>query len=68
MYRIVKKERGFVVEVMKTKSNLFRTKTFWTHFISVAGIESEPWYFKKTESAMEALLFRIKCDTIGNSF
>ena len=68
MYRIIKKERGFVVEIRKTKSNLFRTKTFWTHFISVAGIESMPWHFSTKDYALDALLFKIKCDTLENSY
>lgn len=63
-YRIKKYEKGFVVEVQKT--NWYGRK-YWTHFISVAGIRSEPWFHSSYEYAEMNLLNKIKCQTIRNS-
>lgn len=64
--RIQKYKRGWIVEVQKEKGFLFKTK-YWTHFISVAGIDSMPWYFKTREYAEMEMLNKIKWDTINNS-
>lgn len=64
--RIRKYRKGWVVEIQKTKGFIFKTK-YWIHFISVAGIESMPWYFHSEESAMREMLNKIKWDTIRNS-
>jgi len=66
-FRIKKHTGGFVVEIQKPKRFLFITKTYWTHFISVAGIDNLPWYYSTKNFAMEGLLFKIKCETIENS-
>jgi hypothetical protein len=63
-YRIKKYEKGFVVEVQKT--NWYGRK-YWTHFISVAGISSEPWFHSSYEYAEMNLLNEIKWQTIRNS-
>lgn len=55
---------GFVVEVEKKK---WYGKVYWTHFISVAGISSKPWYYSTYKYALDGLLFKVKCDTITNS-
>ena len=63
-YRIKKHEKGFVVEVQKTK---WYGRKYWTHFISVAGINSEPWFHSSYEYAEMNLLNKIKWQTIENS-
>ena len=63
-YRIKKYEKGFVVEVQKTT---WHGKKYWTHFISVAGISSEPWFHSSYEYAEMNLLNEIKWQTIRNS-
>lgn len=63
-YRIIKKPLGYVVEVEKTK---WHGKKYWTHFISVAGIENQPWHHETYEFAEMNLLDKIKWDTIDNS-
>lgn len=64
--RIKKYPRGWVVEIQKEKGFLFKTK-YWTHFISVAGIESMPWYFQSREFAEKEMLFKIRWQTLDNS-
>lgn len=66
-FRIKEYPRGFVVEVKKRYSNWFITKYRWTHFISVAGIEDEPWYHSSYKYAEMNLLDKIKWDTQSNS-
>jgi len=55
---------GYVVEVKKKK---WHGKEYWTHFISVSGISSKPWYYSSYRVALDGLLFKVKCDTIDNS-
>jgi len=63
-FRIKKYPKGCVVEIQKTK---WYGKKYWTHFISVAGIESIPWHHSTPEFAMDSLLYEIKTQTIRNS-
>lgn len=68
-YRIIKHFNGvrclgFVVEVKKQK---WYGKEYWTHFISVAGIESKPWYYNNYKNAQDGLIFKVTCDTVKNS-
>ena len=49
MFRIQEYTKGWVVEVQKQK---WYGKKYWTHFVSVAGIESEPWYYTTLDFAM----------------
>lgn len=49
MFRIQEYTKGWVVEVQKQK---WYGKKYWTHFVSVAGIESEPWYYSTLDFAM----------------
>ena len=65
-FRIRKYPRGFVVEIQREKGWLFKKK-YWTHYISVAGIESMPWYFKQRDSALAELLLKVKYETLENS-
>ena len=63
-YRIKEYEKGFVVEVELKK---WYGKKYWTHFISVAGINHLPWYHSTYEYAEMNLLNKIKWDTFKNS-
>lgn len=49
MFRIQEYTKGWVVEVQKQK---WYGKKYWTHFVSVAGIKSEPWYYSTLDFAM----------------
>ncbi len=63
-YRIKKYNKGFVVEVQKTK---WYGKKYWVHFISVAGISSMPWFHSSYEYAEMNLVNEIKWQTSRNS-
>ncbi len=67
IYRIKKYKRGYVVEIQKSKNYFFFKKQYWTHYISVAGIEEMPWYHISKEHAMSSLLDKIKWNTLANS-
>ena len=42
--------KGWVVEIQK---QTWYGRKYWTHLISVSGIESEPWYFLSYDTALE---------------
>jgi hypothetical protein len=63
-FRIKKYNEGYVVEIQKTK---WYGKKYWTHFVSVSGIESMPWHHSTFDYAMTNLLDKIKWQTIRNS-
>lgn len=62
-FRIVKFNKGFVVQVQKR--TWLRKK--YKHFIGIAGIPSMPWYFRSYENAEKELLDNIKTGTYLNS-
>jgi hypothetical protein len=64
MYRIKKYPRGWVVEVKKRK---WWGKSYWVHFISVAGIDSMPWHHTTFDYAMMSLIDKVKQETLENS-
>ena len=65
MFRIKPHKKGYVVEEEKTT---WLGIKYWTHFISVYGIDSEPWYFDNDfNAALDALVLKIKYDTIKES-
>lgn len=64
MFRIKKHEKGFIVEIQKTK---WYGKKYWTHFISVAGLPHLPFYFSTYDGAMSEMLKDIKWQTIVNN-
>jgi hypothetical protein len=66
-FRIKKHPEGFVAEVKKTKTKFFIQRNYWTHYVSVYGIASMPWYYKTEEAALKGLLDEIKWDTLHNS-
>ena len=63
-FRIKKYEKGFVVEVQKQK---WYGKKHWTHFISVAGISSIPWFHSTYEFAEMNLIDEIRRQTAKNT-
>lgn len=66
-FRIKKYKKGYVVEIQKVKNYIIFKKYYWTHYISVSGIDSLPWYHKNKDNAMMNLLDQIKWNTIANS-
>lgn len=66
-FRIKKYQNGWAVEIEKERNFILFKRRSWVHFISVAGIESMPWYFKSKETAMQELLSAIRWDTLVNS-
>ncbi|WP_303409874.1 hypothetical protein [Pontibacter sp. BT731] len=65
-FRIRHYPRGFVAEVQKEKGWLFK-KRYWTHYVSVSGIPSEPWHFSSHDNALNGLLHQLRRETIENS-
>lgn len=65
-FRIIRYPRGYVVEIQKEKGWLVKRK-YWTHYISVSGIASEPWYFSSEDAAMDSLLRKIKWNALENN-
>lgn len=63
-FRIKKYDKGYVVEVQKRK---WYGKKYWTHYISVSGIKSMPWYYSSYEYAEMGLLDAVKQSTFYNS-
>ena len=60
-YRIRKYNRGWAVEVQKEKGWWLWKKIYYAPYITVAGIDDEPWYFKSKGAAERELLNKIKC-------
>ncbi|MDO6389019.1 hypothetical protein Q4E40_02685 [Pontibacter sp. BT731] len=55
-----------MAEVQKEKGWLFK-KRYWTHYVSVSGIPSEPWHFSSHDNALNGLLHQLRRETIENS-
>ena len=64
MFRIKQYPKGYVVEIQKRK---WYGEKYWTHFISVAGIESKPWHFSSFGYALEGLRDEIVSQVTNNS-
>jgi hypothetical protein len=64
MFRIKRYPQGWVVEVKKRK---WWGKTYWTHYISVSGIPSQPWYHSTFDYAMMNLVREVRFETIESS-
>jgi hypothetical protein len=64
--RMHKYPKGWVVEIQKKK---WYGKKYWIPLISVAGIESEPWYFQNYDSALKEAVNLFKWDLMkGTQF
>lgn len=61
--RIKQHPKGFVVEVQKRRFGWW----YWTHFVSVMGMNDRPWFFSSYNAAEEDMLLKIKWDTITES-
>lgn len=66
--RIRKYARGWVVEIKKPKWTLFGIRWKWTHYLSVAGISDEPWYYKTREIAESEALLNIKWNMLEEDY
>lgn len=64
MFRIKQYPKGWVVEIKKRK---WYGLSYWSHYISVSGIESDPWYYTTFDYAMLGLMYEVERQTIGNS-
>ena len=51
MFRIVKKERGFIVEVQVSKLTLFGLKKVWKPYVTSSGLDCA-WHHKSYEMAV----------------
>jgi hypothetical protein len=58
-FRIKYYPRGYVVEIRKFRWFIF---PYWTHYVSVAGIDSLPWYHETSEDAFSSLIDKLKQD------
>lgn len=63
IFRIKKYNKGYVVEIQKKK---WFGKKYWTHFISVSGIKSEPWYYSSFDFALIGLQDEVKFQALRN--
>lgn len=62
-FRIVKKYKGYIVEVQEVKWSLFGLKTKWIPFIKTSGLD-ECWHHSNKENALLNLLNKIKNEII----
>ena len=59
---------GYVVEVEVTVRHLlFFTKKVWIPYVTFQGMKHEAFVFSNKDTAMERLLFQVKCNAIENS-
>jgi hypothetical protein len=63
IFRIKKYSKGWVVEIQKRK---WYGKRYWTHFVSVAGIESKPWHYSTFDYAVMGLQDEVKFQAFRN--
>lgn len=63
-FRILKKPRGYIVEVEELY--FMRLKRRWVPFVKSAGLECA-WHHKTYDYAMSNLLFEVETQTIKNS-
>ena len=63
-FRIKKYDKGWVAEVQKRK---WYGLKYWTHFVSVSGISSEPWYSRSYDFAEMNLIDKVIFETTINS-
>lgn len=65
-YRILKKAKGYIVEVEDMKWSLFGLKKEWKPFILSSGLECA-WHHKTYDLAMGNLLDEIEMETFKNA-
>lgn len=64
-FRILKKTKGYIVEVQVSKWTLFGIKKVWKPFILTSGLDI-PWHHSSYDFAMKNLLDEIELSTIKN--
>lgn len=65
-YRILKKAKGYIVEVEDVRWSLFGLKKKWKPFILSAGLECA-WHHHNYEFAMASLLNEVEIETIKSA-
>ena len=65
-YRILKKPKGYIVEVECIKWTLFGLKKKWIPFILTSGLDCA-WHHSTYDFAMSSLLKEIEIQTIKNA-
>ncbi len=65
-YRILKKAKGYIVEVEDIKWSLFGLKKKWKPFVLSSGLEIA-WHHHNYEFAMTSLLDEVEMQTIKNA-
>lgn len=69
MFRIVKRPRGYVVEVKRQRRKwLFFTEEYWEVYVHAAGLSDVPWHHSTYEYAMMNLQNKVKWDTINSRY
>jgi len=66
-FRIKESNGTFVVQVQKQTNFLLFRRKYWTHYISVSGIDSLPWHHSTFDFAMMNLIKKVEEETIINS-
>lgn len=56
MFRIVKTDKGYRVDIRKK----FLFFGYWTHFTHAAGLPNVPWYFSSYNNAINDTLWKLK--------
>ena len=56
--------KGYVVEIQLKK---WYGKKYWKHIISVSGIDNQPWFYSKKETAINEAKRYFEYDLIVNS-
>ena len=65
-YRIIKKPKGYIVEVEEVRWSLFGLKKKWKPFVLSAGLDCA-WHHKTYDSAMKNLLHEVEMKTLKNA-
>jgi hypothetical protein len=65
-FRILKKERGYIVEVQVIKWYFFGLKKQWKPYVTSAGLDCA-WYHSSFDYAMMNLLDKVRIETIKNA-
>jgi hypothetical protein len=65
-FRILKKAKGYIVEIEIVKWSLFGLKKEWKPFIKSAGLDCT-WHHSTYDFAMMNLLDKVKNQTIKNN-
>lgn len=67
MFRILKKTRGYIVEVEVSKWTLFGLKKVWRPYVKSSGLNCA-WHHKSHEKALESLHYQVLSDLKRNKY